>query len=359
MLGANGQVGAELCMLLRQAPGLTIIPVCRTRSGSAFLRWNGVACRHGSVVDQREAPRLIGDCDVVLNLALAGGSPSEIQKQERRIVDNAFRYAKPGATFIHCSTQDVYGDPSPDRAIRWSSAYGRTKLATERFVGAQQRRIGNPTYVLRLGHVCGELQNITADIRQSLRSGTTILPAEDLPSNTVYTATIADAVLHIIGNQARPGTYDLMNVPQWTWLEVHRYEARKLGIATPIPIAESLGTTPANAWRSVVRGSSALLKLAGGAAVRGMLAAALARAGKRFNTRMMARWYSWRARAEIAELNARQRREPPGHFSWVSNGSRFMALRPTSEALVNWQPVKVAAPDTIKWPEDLEYASAD
>jgi hypothetical protein len=42
-------------------------------------------------------------------------------------------------------------------------------------------------------------------------------------------ATIAETILKVAREGALSGTYDLMNVPQWTWQEVFAYEARVLG----------------------------------------------------------------------------------------------------------------------------------
>jgi len=230
ILGANGQVGAELCLMLVGRDDLTLIPVCRNRSGSAFLRWKGIACRHGRIADREDAQRLLADCDVVVNCSLAMGTPGEIRRIEDRIVQNAFAYSNPGATVIHFSTQSVYGDPRAHRWIRWRNPYGRAKLFTERSVRAAARRHNKAAYILRLGHVCGVLQNISNNIRAELKAGTAILPVPDRPSNTTYTAAVVGAVLQIVREKTEPGTYDLMNTPGWSWQEVYEYEANQCGV---------------------------------------------------------------------------------------------------------------------------------
>ncbi|MGH8211171.1 MAG: NAD(P)H-binding protein, partial [Steroidobacteraceae bacterium] len=82
IVGANGQVGAELCLLLAARKDIELIAICRSRSGSAFLRWHGIACRHGRVADQADAARLLSDCDIVVNSSLASGTPAEIRRIE-------------------------------------------------------------------------------------------------------------------------------------------------------------------------------------------------------------------------------------------------------------------------------------
>ena len=71
IVGANGQVGTEVCLRLREAADVEVVPVVRNLSGSAFLRLNGVDCRHGRIADPEQARHLIGDCDVVVNFALS------------------------------------------------------------------------------------------------------------------------------------------------------------------------------------------------------------------------------------------------------------------------------------------------
>src|SRR5580700_7285514 len=188
MVGANGQVGAELCLMFAGRGDLELVPICRNRSGSAFLRWHGIACRHGRVADPEDAPRLLSDCDVIVNSSLAGGSPSQIRRVEDQIIRSIFRYSKRSATVIHFSTQSVYGDPRPNRRIRWRNPYGRAKLVSERTARTEARRNGKPAYILRLGHVCGALQEISNTIRAGIQARSVVLPAENRSSNTVHTA---------------------------------------------------------------------------------------------------------------------------------------------------------------------------
>ena len=214
-----------------QRKDIELVPICRSRSGSAFLRWHGIACRHGRVADPADAPRLLGDCDVVVNSSLATGSPAEIRRTENRIVHNIFVHSKPSATLIHFSTMAVYGDPRPDRSIRWRNPYGRAKLATER-----QSAPRGPQYPetgvcaaprTRLRPAAG----ISSTIRQEIREGTVTLPAQNRSSNCVHTCAIAGAIDQIVRGEAPPGTFDLMNTPRWTWREMYEFEDARARLA--------------------------------------------------------------------------------------------------------------------------------
>lgn len=355
LIGANGQVGAELALLLARVPNFELVPICRTRSGSAFLRHHGIAVRHGRVADASDARRLLGDCDLVVNAALATGTPTEIRRSEDAIVVNAITQSLPIATVVHFSTQSVYGDPRPGRPIRWRNPYGRVKLATESTALRAARRAGKTLHVLRLGHVCGALQGITADIRAQLRSGRVVLPVTDAPSNTVYTVTILDAILQAARGSLPAGVFDLMNVPQWSWTAVHEFEARACGVpfeavrvAVPAPQSALARAT------TLVRGT---LRLAASEPARHLANKLLAHAPLRWNARGQAWWNLQRARREIGALE--RLGMPAEHYSWIANGSRFPSgLTPTAE-LLQLHPYSDLLPvRPIRWPVDLPDAGA-
>jgi len=355
VLGANGQVGAELCLLLAGVPGIDLVPISRNRSGSAFLRWHGIRCRHGRPAVAAEAQSLLVDCDVVINSALASGTPAQMRQVEDAIVHNAFAFSRATALIIHFSTQSVNGDPTAGRLIRWRSLYGRAKLATEARVRAQARRFRKTAFIFRLGHVCGALQQISNDIRQEISEDRVVLPERDMPSNTVYTATIVEAVLAVIRGQVSPGRYDLMNVPQWTWRAVYEYEARVIGheLRPRIATAPSApAPLPVRAIRGMARFAA---DAAAGPFARQLVATALARLPPRLSERGQAWWYRKRARSEIALLPSC--REPADHLFWEANGSHFIdALTSTAELLERSPRIDLTRPRTAMWSEDLRLS---
>ncbi len=162
------------------------------------------------------------------------------------------KFALPRATVLYFSTIMVYGDRRPGRLLRIRDSYGATKLRSERI----SRRIAssgdNPLYILRLGHVCGAVQNISGGIRRDLGLGRAVLPRPLQISNTVYTVTIVDAIQSIIAGREQPGTYDLLNNPQFTWHEVYQWEAKRCGI----PFEPPEQATPARPLRASRSGPS-------------------------------------------------------------------------------------------------------
>jgi nucleoside-diphosphate-sugar epimerase len=356
VLGANGQVGAELCLLLAGVPGIDLVPISRNRSGSAFLRWHGIRCRHGRVAVAAEAQGLLADCDVVVNSALASGTPAQMRQIEDAIVHNAFAFSRPSALIIHFSTQSVYGDPTAGKLIRWRSLYGRAKLATEARVRGEARRFRKAAFILRLGHVCGALQQISSDIRREISEDRVVLPEHDRPSNTVYTATIVEAVLAAIQGRVPLGRrYDLMNVPQWTWRAVYEYEARATGHElrpTLVPAPTALPSLPIRVMRGVARLAA---DAAAGPFARQLVATGLSRLPPKLSERGQAWWYRKRARNEIASLSPF--RAPADHLLWEANGSHFIdALSPTAELLERSPRIDLTRPRTAMWSEDLRLS---
>ena len=80
VLGANGQVGAEACLLLRNQPDVELIPICRNQRSSSYLRYHGIPCRHGLPADADQAGELLAGADVILDFALALGLPRDTRR---------------------------------------------------------------------------------------------------------------------------------------------------------------------------------------------------------------------------------------------------------------------------------------
>lgn len=357
ILGANGQVGAELCLLLGRVPEVELVPVCRSRSGSAFLRWQGVACRHGRPADNLHAAALFSDCDAVVNCALATGSPRAMRRAEDRIIEAMVRHSRPDAVLVHFSTQNVYGDPRPAQRVRWRSLYGRAKLSTERHLARVARATGRQPYVFRLGHVCGALQDISNSIREEIRRGEVILPERDHASNTVYTVTLRDAIVAAVAGKVAPGTYDLMNVPQWTWAQVYEYEAHSLG--EPLAVRRVAAAARAGFVRGMLRAARGLLAgAAGNSFLRQLVGSLIAHLPESLSQRGHAWWHCVRARRQIGDLATA--RVPAEHLSWVANGTRFPAgITPTRTSLQTdpYRGIGAAPAGGGVWPPDLPPAS--
>lgn len=303
--GANGQVGSEISLLLREHPGIQVVPIARNPSGSAFLRSEGMACRHGRLAEQSEAAGLLGDCDVVVHFALSNSGRARADRiANRAMTRNVVLAARPGARLIFISTIMVYA-PNTWHGLLPDS-YGFEKLANERFFRRLARQTRRQAFVLRLGHVLGGLQNISSIISEQIGVRHLSLPfGGGRGSNTVFTATITEAIAEIAAGKVREGTYDLVTSPQWTWREVYAHYAAERGREVDIVAGEQKSRRPPllGMGRIVRQGMGYLSR---NQFLRERLTAILALAPERLTHRVHARYLQARAWREIAQL-----RPPP------------------------------------------------
>jgi nucleoside-diphosphate-sugar epimerase len=358
VLGANGQVGAELCLMLARRADVRVVPVCRSRRGSSFLRYQGIACRHGEIRNADDARRLIGDCDVIVNLALTDSlaDPVAARQVDRALLESVAAGARRGASHIYFSTMSIYGDKRVDQLVAFRNSYGAGKIACERMALAFGARAGQPTFVFRLGHVCGALQNISRQIRSLITSGVVALPDLSRGSNTVYVATIDDAVHQVVRGSVRPGTYDLMNVPQWSWQELFEYEAQTLGITARLvsrPVAKS---RPLRKLPTLL--NAIALQLARSSVGRRMGSRLIGHLPVRWYERIRAHFAVRSARAQIQQLGERQSEPMDAFMREPIVPHALPTLNPTRVLL---DQMAVAAPLTDRrapWPNDLPDVDA-
>jgi len=306
ILGANGQVGAEVCLRLRSVAGLEVVPIARNVSGSAFLRLQGMECRHGRIFDAAEARSLIGDCDVVANFAISNTAiPRTDRDTNRQITRSVVAAAKPGVPIIFASTIMVY---APAVKVRIPDSYGLEKLIAESIFRRRCKASQHPAFVFRLGHVMGDLQNITRKIRSEIREQRVALPRDGrLASNTVFAASIVEAIVQVAQGNAKPGTYDLITFPQWTWFDVYSYYAGQLRL--PLQLADAKqrherGLVGPSGWmRQFLR------YLANHHALTERLTFLLAFLPRSVNQRMYLRYLQTRALSEINALRQSEKIE--------------------------------------------------
>ncbi len=237
ILGANGQVGSEVCLFLSRTPGITVVPICRSRLAGAFLTRCGLACRYGAVTSRENAVRLLAGCDLVADFTMARGLTSEMRETMRGIVGACLRHSPAGARFVYASSEMAYGmrhqAGSPFRRHLLSrTVYGASKRFGESLAMRMGKAQGHEVYALRLGQVHGELQNVSRNLIAGFRAETAYVP--DALSDTVFAFSIAEALANIAAGKERPGLYTVVSTPQWGWKEVHEYYARRCGVQPAI-----------------------------------------------------------------------------------------------------------------------------
>jgi nucleoside-diphosphate-sugar epimerase len=330
IVGANGQVGTEVCLLLSLMPGCRVVPIVRNPIGSAFLRRLGLECRHGDVGSPEDGRRLLDGCDVAVDMSLPKGSASGIRAQIRRTVSGAVGGSQQGCRLVYVSTVMAFGmldDRRFKRRFVARTVYGATKRFGERLATGLGRRQDHEVFVLRLGQVHGELQEVSRSIRNGLVSTPTMVPAG--PSWTVFAYSVAEALANIGRGLERPGLYTLVSVPPWSWKEVYEYYCRMGGIEPAV--FEDVAAGGRGGW-SAGRPSMLLARL-GAPAMRWAVAHREALAGHLLDhlptleRRAFARYGLRRAGRSISALQDSEWHRPFEHvFLGEAPGRRLRSL---------------------------------
>ena len=227
VIGANGQVGREVCLFLK-ALGAVPIPISRAALGGIFLERCGIECRYGSVGDEHDAVKLLEGCDIVVDFAHPIGLSSKVQSAVRSNITNIVKYAPPGVPYIFISTISAFGMPNDSAKMKnyffSRTMYSADKRRLESFALKQKRN--RDVYVLRLGQVHGELQTVSEEFKEEVKVDDLRLPfPEDTKSYSVFCYSIAEAVMNIYQKKETPGKYTLISSPAWNWSELYQYWA--------------------------------------------------------------------------------------------------------------------------------------
>src|SRR5689334_1493804 len=109
LLGANGQVGAEVALLLARMPGVDVVPVIRTHAAGGFLRWLGLETRVLDVNRPAEVKSALRDVDLVVDFAMPTIAAG--RDQQATMLRNVIDQMAIGAPYVYMSTTSAFGMP--------------------------------------------------------------------------------------------------------------------------------------------------------------------------------------------------------------------------------------------------------
>jgi dTDP-4-dehydrorhamnose reductase len=229
LIGANGQVGREVCLFL-SVMGVKVVPISRTELGGIFLERCGLQCRYGAIGNVKDAKRLLEGCDLVADFSHPRGLPAEVRPAVKSNIENALRWAPPECPYVYISTISAFGMLHGESKMKnyclAHTRYAADKRYLERLALAGQGK--RDVYVLRLGQVHGDLQKVSQEFVEEISLGKVYLPFRpNTASYTVFCFTIAEALMNIKLGKERPGRYTLVSTPAWTWGEVYTYWAHQ------------------------------------------------------------------------------------------------------------------------------------
>jgi nucleoside-diphosphate-sugar epimerase len=234
VLGANGQVGMEVCLFLSVLEDTRVIPIVRSELGAAYLARCGFDCRVGSTTGAEETGSLLAGADLVVDLTAPRGQTSQALGATREVVASSIRHAPPGVPFVYMSSTMAFGMPPDARAYKRHlvarTPYASLKRCGERLTRRLARTHRRPAFVLRLGQVHGELQAVSREMKLGAGSQPVLLrQGGETASDTLFCATIAMALR----------TYTLLESPEWSWKELYEFYGRVSGV--PVRIVPDAG----------------------------------------------------------------------------------------------------------------------
>lgn len=225
VIGASGQVGSEIVLLLKRMFGYEVIPICRSRYSAIFFEELDFKCRIGNIENKDDSVKLLEDIDLVIDFSLPKGLPSEINFKSKKIIENIVRYSKHDSKFIYISSIMAFGMGKDKKELKnyflANTSYGSCKRYAEKLVIKLCKKSNKKYYILRLGQVHGILQNISSIIQKSLPLKEIFIP--DSKSFTIFTPEIAQAIFNIDSNKVKSDIYTLISYPDWQWKEVFNY----------------------------------------------------------------------------------------------------------------------------------------
>lgn len=251
ILGANGQVGAELCLYLKVMGFCEPIAVTRSPNSNAFLLRAGIECRSGDLTSPKVVAKLLTDCDLIFDLAFPNGrNLSETKRMLRAREMSILSAARPSKGFVLASTTSVYRSSDSQPFFR---TYRSMKLFVERLSQSLGAKYHVPVYVFRLGQVHGALQSCSDTLKRGILTNTGAIHVPNQPSNAIFVGSIAEALREVLFRDIKPGVYTVISQPAWSFSELVEWYADELGVSAPI-IEENIKTTsPVEHGLSTVR----------------------------------------------------------------------------------------------------------
>ena len=231
ILGANGQIGSVIAKNLNLMPDIQLIAVCRNFAGAQLLRDIACEVRIGSVDESNFDPKILEDCEVVINCIWPAGSSQAVEKINSIILDNVAKQPH-NQKFISLSSVAVYGTcidqawstfdkPKPD------GPYGQSKLEFERLIIKKFQKIRKSFYIIRLGHVFGAEQWLSSFILSAISDPEMLLPfSGNLPSNAIHVNDVTRGIISLIQSPPDSGIYNLASNPQLSWDKIFEWHSK-------------------------------------------------------------------------------------------------------------------------------------
>jgi len=231
ILGANGQVGIEVCFYLKSFSGVSVTAVLRNEYSATILKKLDIKCLFGNLIDDQDIQAAIEESDVVLDLAgYATGSVDEVNDFYDKRLKSVISRMTEDSNYIFASSMNALGFHSRSTKLRYHFFPTTIYSATKRFAENLSIKLGKKhninTFIFRFGEVHGVIQRSTNEIGKLIDDGYTFV-VPDTPSWTIFTYSIAEALIAVGDKLEEPGIYMLVSPYEWSWKELIEYVARE------------------------------------------------------------------------------------------------------------------------------------
>lgn len=225
ILGANSQIGIEVCLYLSTFNNISITGVVRTELAGALLKKLDIKYITGDLESDSGIGETISEADLVFDLA----APTRgLLKDKKNFYLNrlslVFKKMSRGSIFVLASTQAAFGYKEPlypelKYYILPRSVYAADKRFAEKISKKLGKKYDIDVFQFRLADVYGVTQKTTLLLRELISKNYSFL-VTDNPANTIFTYEIALALVNILNKLESPGLYTMVSNYPWTYTQI-------------------------------------------------------------------------------------------------------------------------------------------
>ena len=260
IIGGSSQVGSSVAYYLKNYSDVNFKCFVRSSYSQVFFDLLNIAYEKFDINNSMELKHKLEECDTVLDFSFPTGQLSGIPDAIDNILTHVISSMQPGATFIYMSSIMAYGMDANEKFIRNTffshTPYAFIKRKAEARCLALGKKFGINAYNFRLGQVHGFLQSVNTSFREKLKDKKVVFidgSPGDL-TNTVFINTIAEAILNFSKEKHSPGTYTLVNNPQWTLTQLYEFYIKFYDIQTSLQFIPSFPNSTSLNFKSKVFG---------------------------------------------------------------------------------------------------------
>ena len=230
ILGATGQVGKEISLILKNQTIINTICHARTRESASFLINNNINTLVCDFTSDK-LKKIINTVDLVVDLTLRdSGSLTQSKKFYKSRIDYLSKFMKKNSKLILASTMDVLGLNKENNKLKnyffSRTIYASNKRFAEKIYKKITREKSIDLFILRLSSVQGELQTSSKNTKQEILEGS-IFNIPKTPAWVVFPFTISEAIVGILQGKAKPNTYMLTNDTIY-WVDLLEYFSKNI-----------------------------------------------------------------------------------------------------------------------------------